>query len=51
MGGILNQKVEDAALPIDVSVNLKELGFHPSPRLEGNFSKLLEHGSRSPSKK
>jgi methylmalonyl-CoA mutase cobalamin-binding subunit len=51
MGGILNQKVEDAALPIDVTANLMELGFHPSPRLEGNFSKLLEHDSQSRAKK
>jgi len=42
MGGILNQKVEAAALPIDVTVNLKELGFYPSPRLESKFSNLLE---------
>jgi len=25
-------------LPIDVTVNLKELGFYPSPRLENKFS-------------
>ena len=42
MGGVLNQKVEDTALPIDVTANLKKLGFHPSPRLESSFSKLLE---------
>jgi hypothetical protein len=43
MGGILNQKMEDAALPVDVTNNLKELGFYPSPKLEGRFRKLLEH--------
>jgi hypothetical protein len=43
MGGILNQKMEDVALPVDVSANLKELGFYPSPKLEGRFRKLLEH--------
>jgi len=43
MGGILNQKMEDVALPVDVTANLKELGFHPSPKLEGRFRKLLEH--------
>jgi methylmalonyl-CoA mutase cobalamin-binding subunit len=43
MGGILNQKVEDAALPVDVTANLQELGFYPSPRLEGRFRKYLEH--------
>ncbi|MGD9180745.1 MAG: cobalamin-dependent protein, partial [Desulfobacterales bacterium] len=43
IGGILNQKIEDVALPVDVTANLKELGFYPSPRLEGRFRKLLEH--------
>jgi methylmalonyl-CoA mutase cobalamin-binding subunit len=47
IGGILNQKVEDAALPIDVTADLKALGFYPSPRLEGNLSKLLEHKNQS----
>lgn len=42
MGGILNQKVEDAALPVDVTTNLKKLGLYPSPRLGGSFQKLLE---------
>ena len=42
MGGILNQKVEDAALPVDVTTNLKKLGFYPCPRLENQFSNLLE---------
>jgi methylmalonyl-CoA mutase cobalamin-binding subunit len=45
MGGILNQKVEDAALPVDVTSDLKALGFYPSPRLEGRFRKLLEHNT------
>jgi methylmalonyl-CoA mutase cobalamin-binding subunit len=43
MGGVLNQKVEEAALPIDVTSQLKELGFYPSPKLEGKFRELLEH--------
>jgi methylmalonyl-CoA mutase cobalamin-binding subunit len=43
MGGVLNQKVEGAALPVDVTVNLKKLGFHPVPKLGANFQKLLEH--------
>jgi methylmalonyl-CoA mutase cobalamin-binding subunit len=47
MGGILNQKVEDAALPVDVTTDLKKLGFHPSPKLGGRFHKLLEHGAGS----
>jgi len=45
MGGMLNQKVEDAALPVDVTTDLKELGFHPSPRLGGRFHRLLEHNA------
>jgi methylmalonyl-CoA mutase cobalamin-binding subunit len=47
MGGILNQKVEHSALPVDVTADLKELGFHPSPRLAGRFHKLLEYSSGS----
>ena len=43
MGGVLNQKVEEAALPVDVTGQLKELGFYPSPKLEGKFRELLEH--------
>jgi methylmalonyl-CoA mutase cobalamin-binding subunit len=43
MGGVLNQKVEEAALPVDVTSQLKELGFYPSPKLEGKFRELLEH--------
>ena len=42
LGGILNQKVENQALPVDVSGDLKKLGFNPCPKLEGNFRKLLE---------
>jgi hypothetical protein len=44
MGGVLNQKVEDQPLPIDVSADLKKLDFYPCPRLEGRFRKLLESG-------
>jgi hypothetical protein len=43
MGGVLNQKVEEAALPVDVTGQIKGLGFYPSPKLEGNFRKLLQH--------
>jgi hypothetical protein len=42
IGGILNQKVESQPLPIDVTGNLKELGFYPCARLEGRFKKMLE---------
>lgn len=43
MGGVLNQKVEEEALPIDVTSQLKELGFYPSSKLESEFRELLEH--------
>jgi methylmalonyl-CoA mutase cobalamin-binding subunit len=43
MGGILNQKVADQALPIDVSRSIKELDFLPCPKLENNFGHLLEY--------
>lgn len=42
LGGILNQKVENEALPVDVSADLKKLGFNPCPKLEGRFRNLLE---------
>jgi len=43
MGGVLNQKVEDHALPVDVSKNIKELDFLPCPRLENKLDNLLEY--------
>ena len=46
MGGILNQKVEDRALPVDVTAKLKKLGFYPCPKLENKFSNLLEFQMR-----
>jgi len=42
LGGVLNQKVENQALPVDVSGDLKKLGFNPCPKLEGNFKNFLE---------
>ena len=42
LGGILNQKIESQSLPVDVSGDLKKLGFNPCPKLDGNFKKLLE---------
>jgi methylmalonyl-CoA mutase cobalamin-binding subunit len=42
LGGILNQKVASQALPVDVSADLKAIGFYPCPRLEGKFRNLLE---------
>ena len=41
MGGVLNQKVEDKALPVDVSQNLKELGFRVATQLDGELRKML----------
>jgi len=43
IGGVLNQKVEEAALPVDVTTNLRELGFYPSPKLGYSFKNLLEN--------
>jgi len=40
MGGILNQKVDYQALPIDVSVDLKKLSFYPCTKLEGGLRLL-----------
>jgi hypothetical protein len=42
IGGILNQKVENTALPIDVTSHLKKLDFYPCPMLENRFNRLLE---------
>ena len=43
LGGILNQKVASQALPVDVSAEVKEIGFYPCPRLESKFRNLLEY--------
>jgi methylmalonyl-CoA mutase cobalamin-binding subunit len=42
MGGILNQKMDGQALPVDVSRNIKELGFYPSAKLEGRLNQMLD---------
>ena len=42
LGGVLNQKVENQALPVDVSGDLKKLGFNPCPKLKDSFRKLIE---------
>jgi len=42
MGGVLNQKVEDRALPVDVSQDLKALGFQVATQLDdGQLHKML----------
>jgi methylmalonyl-CoA mutase cobalamin-binding subunit len=51
IGGILNQKVESQSLPVDVTANLKELGFYPCARLEGRFKKMLESNIKPKGKK
>jgi len=43
MGGVLNQKMENVALPVDVTTKLIDMGFYPGPKLAGSFRKLLEH--------
>ena len=43
MGGVLNQKMENVALPVDVTTKLIDMGFYPGPKLAGGFQKLLEH--------
>jgi len=41
LGGVLNQKVDDAALPVPVIEDLKQLGFHPAISLP-NLTRLLK---------
>jgi methylmalonyl-CoA mutase cobalamin-binding subunit len=42
MGGVLNQKFDDRALPVDVSSQLLKLGFRISPRIGSDFTRLIE---------
>lgn len=42
MGGVLNQKVESEALPVDVVDDLKQLGINPAVGLP-NLTKLLNY--------
>jgi len=42
MGGVLNQKTEGQALPVDVSRRIKQLGFYPSAKLEGRLMRMIE---------
>jgi len=41
LGGVLNQKIADAPLPVPVIEDLKQLGFHPATSLS-HLGKLLE---------
>jgi methylmalonyl-CoA mutase cobalamin-binding subunit len=47
IGGRLNQKVEHQALPVDVSQDLKALGFLPCARLDQPFHRLIEFGDHN----
>ena len=40
-GGVLNQKVENLELPVDVIKEIEELGFFPSVKLEGQLPLFL----------
>ncbi len=42
-GGILNQKMPDLELPVDVTQELIEIGFHASAKLGLQIGKLLQH--------
>ncbi len=42
-GGVLNQKVIDKDLPVDVSTELSKIGFHTDTRLGQRLGTLLEH--------
>jgi methylmalonyl-CoA mutase cobalamin-binding subunit len=42
LGGVLNQKFADHALPVDVSSQLLKLGFRISPQIGSNFTKSME---------
>ncbi|UCC51715.1 MAG: cobalamin B12-binding domain-containing protein, partial [Anaerolineaceae bacterium] len=44
MGGVLNQKIEDQALPVDVRAELHQLGFHTSAQLDSGWGRLLPAG-------
>ncbi len=41
-GGVLNQKVPDQELPIDVTQDLLALGFHAQKQLSSSLDKLLQ---------
>lgn len=41
MGGVLNQKIDDQALPVDVTQSLQELGMYPCVALEGGIRRML----------
>lgn len=44
MGGVLNQKVDDQALPVDVSAEIRQLGFQTNTQLDSGWGRLLPSG-------
>lgn len=44
MGGVLNQKMEDQVLPVDVKAELHQLGFHTNAQLDSGWGSLLPPG-------
>jgi methylmalonyl-CoA mutase cobalamin-binding subunit len=50
MGGRLNQKIENEPLPVDVSKDLKALGFLPCSQLDQPFHRLISSGEETSGK-
>jgi methylmalonyl-CoA mutase cobalamin-binding subunit len=48
MGGVLNQKIEGEALPVNVAQDIKALGFHPAAKLDGKLTHLLHFDEKPP---
>jgi methylmalonyl-CoA mutase cobalamin-binding subunit len=44
MGGVLNQKVDDQVLPVDVSAEIRQLGFQTNTQLDSGWGHLLPSG-------
>ena len=44
MGGVLNQKLENQALPVDVRAELHQLGFHTNAQLDSGWGSFLSTG-------
>jgi methylmalonyl-CoA mutase cobalamin-binding subunit len=44
MGGVLNQKMEDQVLPVEVRAELNQLGFHTNAHLDRGWGSLLPSG-------
>jgi hypothetical protein len=46
IGGVLNQKMENQELPVDVSSELHQLGFQTNHQLDTGWGMLLPSGDR-----